>query len=102
MPVVTAWSFTLFPVLMKTTFWSRSRSRRASLRPSAAAGRKEARRERDLLQKVVFIKTGNKVKLQAVTTGIADNTWIEVKQGVRPGDEVVSGTYAAISRTLKD
>jgi HlyD family secretion protein len=70
--------------------------------PSAAAGRNEARRERDLLQKVVFLKTGNKVKLQAVTTGIADNTWIEVKQGVRPGDEVVSGTYAAISRTLKD
>jgi HlyD family secretion protein len=70
--------------------------------PSAAAGRKEARRERDLLQKVIFIKTGTKVKLQAVTTGIADNTWIEVKQGVQPGDEVVSGTYAAISRTLKD
>jgi HlyD family secretion protein len=70
--------------------------------PSAAAGRKEARRERDLLQKVVFIKTGNKVRLQAVTTGIADNTWIEVKQGVQSGDEVVSGTYAAISRTLKD
>jgi HlyD family secretion protein len=70
--------------------------------PTAAAGREEARRARDLLQRVVFIKGGDKVKLQAVVTGIADDTWIEVKKGVRPGDEVVSGSYAAISRNLKD
>jgi HlyD family secretion protein len=69
---------------------------------TAPAGRKEARRTRDLLQRVVFLKQGGKVKLQRVDTGIADNTWIEVKQGVRAGDEVVSGSYAAISRTLKD
>jgi HlyD family secretion protein len=69
---------------------------------SAPAGRQEARRTRDLLQRVVFIKQGGKVRLQRVDTGIADNTWIEVKQGVRAGDEVVSGSYAAISRNLKD
>ena len=40
--------------------------------------------------------------MQPVDTGIADNTWIEVKSGVKPGDEVVAGTYAAISRKLKD
>ena len=51
---------------------------------------------------MVFIKHGDKVKLQTVETGIADNTWMEVKHGVQPGDEVVSGTYAAISRLLKD
>jgi HlyD family secretion protein len=37
-----------------------------------------------------------------VETGIADNTHIEVKSGVKVGDEVVSGSYAAISRILKD
>ena len=40
--------------------------------------------------------------MQKVETGIADNTHIEVKSGVKAGDEVVSGTYAAISRRLKD
>jgi len=40
--------------------------------------------------------------MQKVDSGIADNTWIEVKSGVKPGDEIVSGTYAAISRKLKD
>lgn len=62
----------------------------------------QARRTRDQLQRVVFIKSGDKVRLQKVETGIADNTHIEVKSGVKSGDEVVSGTYAAISRRLKD
>jgi HlyD family secretion protein len=70
--------------------------------PSLAADRKDAKRSRDLLQRVIFIRHGDKVRLQAVETGIADNTWIEVKHGVQAGDEVVSGSYAAISRTLKD
>ena len=37
-----------------------------------------------------------------VTTGIADDTDIEIKSGVKPGDEVISGSYSAISRKLKD
>lgn len=64
--------------------------------------RDEARRNRDHLQRVVFIKTGDTVKLQKVETGLADNTNIEIKSGVKVGDEVVSGSYAAISRLLKD
>jgi HlyD family secretion protein len=64
--------------------------------------KEEARRNRDKLQRVVFIKKGDIVKLQPVETGIADNTHIEVKSGVKAGDEVVSGSYAAISRKLKD
>ena len=64
--------------------------------------REEARRDREKLLRVVFIKTGDKVKMQAVETGIADNTSIEVKKGVKAGDEIVSGGYAAISRKLKD
>lgn len=63
---------------------------------------REARRHRDERRRVVFIKVGDHVRLQPVVTGIADNTWIEVKQGVKPGEEVVSGTYVAISRKLKD
>jgi HlyD family secretion protein len=67
-----------------------------------AAERDAARREREKLLHVVFLKTGDKVKMVKVETGIADNTYIEVKSGVKSGDEVVSGSYAAISRKLKD
>jgi HlyD family secretion protein len=64
--------------------------------------KEEARRNRDNLQRVVFIKTGDTVKQQVVETGLADNTSIEIKQGIKAGDEVVAGSYAAISRKLKD
>lgn len=67
-----------------------------------AAERDAARRDREKLLHVVFLKDGNKVKMIKVETGIADNTYIEVKSGVKKGDEVVSGSYAAISRRLKD
>ena len=66
------------------------------------AEREQARRDAGKLQRIVFIRTGSTVKAQKVETGIADNTHIEVKSGVKAGDEVVSGSYAAISRKLKD
>ena len=67
-----------------------------------AAERDAARREREKLLHVVFVKNGGTVKMVKVETGIADNTYIEVKSGLKTGEEVVSGSYAAISRKLKD
>jgi HlyD family secretion protein len=67
-----------------------------------ASEKADAQRDREKLLKVVFIREGDKVRLQKVETGIADNSVIEIKSGVKAGEEVVSGTYAAISRTLKD
>ena len=61
-----------------------------------------AKEEREKLKKVVFLKEGSKAKMVEVTTGIADDSDIEIKTGVKPGDEVVSGSYSAISRKLKD
>jgi HlyD family secretion protein len=58
--------------------------------------------EREKLSKVVFLKKGSKAQLVKVTTGISDDTYIEIKSGVQPGDEVISGSYSAISRKLKD
>jgi HlyD family secretion protein len=64
--------------------------------------KQEAHRDLDRLQRVLFIRDGDKVRQVRVETGIADNAMIEIKSGVKAGDEVVSGTYAAISRLLKD
>src|SRR5437588_3471611 len=58
--------------------------------------------ERGKLAKVVFLKKESKAQLVKVTTGIADDTYMEIKGGVQPGDEVISGSYSAISRKLKD
>jgi len=67
-----------------------------------ALEKRKERQEREKLQRVVFIMNGDTVKQQRVETGIADNTHIEIKSGVKPGDVVVSGSYTAISRKLKD
>jgi HlyD family secretion protein len=58
--------------------------------------------EREKLAKVVFLKKGNKAQIVKVTTGISDDTYTEIKSGVQPGDEIISGSYSAISRKLKD
>lgn len=58
--------------------------------------------DRDKLNRVVFVRNGDTVKQVSVETGIADTSHMEIKSGVKEGDEVVSGSYAAISRTLKD
>src|SRR5216110_2539562 len=60
------------------------------------------REEREKLAKVVFLKKGGKAQSIKVTTGISDDTFMEIKTGVQPGDEVISGSYSAISRKLKD
>ena len=62
----------------------------------------DAIREREKLVRVVYVVDGAKVKQRTVETGIADNASIEIKSGIKPGEEVVSGSYAAISRLLKD
>src|SRR6059036_2359850 len=63
------------------------------------ATRKE---EHEKLAKVVFLKKGNKAHMVKVTTGISDDTYTEIQIGIQPGDEVISGSYSAISRKLKD
>ena len=66
------------------------------------AERRQQREERESLLKVVFLKNGNKAEMVKVTTGIADDTYMEIKSGIKEGDEVISGSYSAISRKLKD
>lgn len=58
--------------------------------------------DREKLSKVVFVKDGGKARMVKVTTGIADDSSMEIKSGIKEGDEVISGSYSAISRKLKD
>ena len=64
--------------------------------------KKAQKGDREKLLKVVFVKKGAKAEMVKVTTGIADDSSMEIKSGINPGDEVISGSYTAISRKLKD
>ena len=54
------------------------------------------------VKEYVFVYHLGKIKQVLVTTGIQDDTYIQVLTGIKDGDEVVSAPYAAISKTLKD
>jgi HlyD family secretion protein len=54
------------------------------------------------IKEYVFVYSNGKVKQVEVTTGIQDDSYIQVLTGLKAGDEVVSAPYAAISKTLKD
>ena len=53
-------------------------------------------------QQGVFVVSSGKVSFRPVTTGTTDNTHIIVTSGVKKGEEVVSGSYTAITSQLKE
>lgn len=57
--------------------------------------------EEELIEVVFIAMEGDTVKAIPVITGIQDDTYIEVKDGLKAGDKVVSGPYSVLSRRLK-
>lgn len=53
-------------------------------------------------QEVVFVVEGDRVKSVPVERGISDDDYVEIKSGLEEGQKVVSGSYRAINRDLKD
>ena len=50
----------------------------------------------------VFLYEDGKAKLQAVETGIQDNMYIQITEGVEVDQEVIVGPYRAVSKKLND
>ncbi len=57
---------------------------------------------RENLRKVVFVIEDDKAVRYEVETGISDNTHIHIISGINAGDQVVTGSYRILSRSLKD
>ncbi len=71
--------------------------------PAASSNNeKEKKKDSEPVKEYVFVHSGGKVKQVLVTTGIQDDTYILVKSGLKGGEEVVSGPFTAISKSLKD
>jgi HlyD family secretion protein len=51
---------------------------------------------------VVFVKGGDSVRMTPVKIGISDDSYWEVTDGLKEGEEIVIGPYNAISRDLQD
>ena len=51
-------------------------------------------------QEYVFLYNNGIAKLQKVETGIQDNMYIEIKKGVKEGQEVITAPYRLVSKIL--
>jgi HlyD family secretion protein len=78
----------------------------ASNAPSISAtnaGRSDRKgRESAKPVEVVFLLDGDHAKMVPVKIGISDDSRWEIVEGLKDGDEVISGGYRAISRDLED
>lgn len=57
--------------------------------------------DEDLIE-VVFVMSGDTVRMEEVTTGIQDDEYIQILSGLEIDDEVVTGPYSAVSKKLKE
>ncbi len=62
----------------------------------------ELKKKREKVTSAVFVLEGNTVRLTTVKTGISDKGYIEILEGLKEGDEIVSGSHLAINKQLKD
>ncbi len=65
------------------------------------AEEKEVKTEKNL-KEVVFTVDNALAKMVPVKTGISDETNIEVTSGLSEGQKIISGSYKALSKTLKE
>lgn len=50
----------------------------------------------------VFVKIGEEAKLRVITTGIQDDSSIEITSGLSKGDLVITGPYNTVTKTLNN
>ncbi|MEZ5198113.1 MAG: efflux RND transporter periplasmic adaptor subunit [Bacteroidales bacterium] len=58
--------------------------------------------EKEEMMEVVFLFEDEKAIMQNVKTGIQDNMYIEIKEGLSAEQEVIVGPYRAVSKKLKN
>ncbi|MCH7972617.1 MAG: efflux RND transporter periplasmic adaptor subunit [Bacteroidetes bacterium] len=62
---------------------------------------KKRTKSKQKLQEIVFVIKNGKADFAKVKTGISDDNYIQIKSGLKENQEVVTGSYRAISRELK-
>ncbi|GAB4023750.1 efflux RND transporter periplasmic adaptor subunit [Spirosoma koreense] len=58
--------------------------------------------KKDKPKEIVFVNVGGKAVQREVKTGISDFENIEVVSGLKPGEQIISGPFIAVSKKLKN
>jgi len=87
------------PIQSVTT---RGEDKAATIDKTKPTDDKKVKATTPVVKTYVFVFSAGKVKQVEVTTGIQDDSYIQVLTGLKKGDEVVSAPFEAISKSLKD
>ena len=88
--------------LNAVTTRSLSDVKKADSAKAIAFSKNNSNGDSDIVEAVFVIQPDKKVKLIPVKTSIQDITNIEVTNGLKAGDEVVTGPYDVVSKTMKN
>ncbi len=58
--------------------------------------------EKDKVVEYIFLYKNGTALMQKVKTGIQDNNYIEIIEGLKENDEIIAGPYTAVTKTLKN
>ena len=61
-----------------------------------------AANNKDETKEVVFVNDAGTAKMVVVKTGISDYDNIEILEGIKEGDEIISGPFLIVSKTIKN
>lgn len=64
--------------------------------------KKAKSKKSDQLLEVVFVVENGVAKMREVKVGISDDNYYEVKEGLNEGEEVITGPFKVLSRTLEN
>ncbi|MCK9291796.1 MAG: efflux RND transporter periplasmic adaptor subunit [Bacteroidales bacterium] len=62
---------------------------------------KTADKSKEIIE-YVFVASDNKAKIRAVKTGVQDNTYIQILEGISLDEIVITGPYRVVSKSLKN
>lgn len=79
----------------------RSKTELDSTKTTITRKTKDAKKASDEIE-VVFVFKNDEVQLREVKSGVQNDKVIEIKEGLKEGEEVVSAPFSAITRTLKN
>ena len=57
---------------------------------------------KDEIVEYVFLYKNGTAVMQKVKTGIQDNNYIEIREGLKENDEIIAGPYTAVTKLLKN
>ncbi len=75
---------------------------KTQVKEQAQQGDENVKKKAEVVQEYVFLYEKGVAKMLKVKTGIQDNTYIQITEGLKEGQEIITAPYRAVSKKLKD